>query len=81
MADLSIKSNPSAETVGTSPKVAWITIALLAIAVVIVLLDKLVLGDDIEDAVWQTAFALALPALLVGRAAPAALQRSKGPAA
>jgi hypothetical protein len=72
-----VQSNPTAETVGVAPKVAWITLALLALGVLIAVVDKLLLGDDIEDAVWQAILATSIPAFAVGRIAPAAVQRSK----
>jgi hypothetical protein len=72
-------SNPDVKTVGTAPKVTWITIAAIALGVLVALADKLFLGDDIEDAVWQTLLAFSIPAFLVGRGAPAALQEPKLP--
>lgn len=72
-----VSSDPTAETVGTAAKVVWITLAAIALGVLIALADKLLLGDDIEDAVWQTLIGFSPVGLLVGRLAPASLQRSK----
>jgi uncharacterized protein (UPF0548 family) len=72
-----VSSDPKAETVGTAAKVVWITLAAIALGVLVALADKLLLGDDIEDAVWQTLLAFSPVALLAGRLAPASVQRSK----
>ena len=74
-----IKSDPGAETVGVSPKPAWISIAALALGIVLAVLDKLVLGDDVPDAVWLTLIGVSPGALAVGYGAPAALQKPKLP--
>jgi hypothetical protein len=73
-----MNSDPNAETVGLAPKVAWIFLAVLGAAMLILLVDKLVVGDDVPDEVWLTLLATLVPLLGVGYAAPAALQRRRG---
>jgi hypothetical protein len=73
------KSNPAVVTEGTAPKVAWITLVAVALAVVVAVVDKVLLGDDIPDAVWLTLLGFSPVALGVGYQAPPALQRPKTP--
>jgi hypothetical protein len=73
------KSNPNVVTDGLAPKVAWITLAAIALAVLIAVVDKLLLDDDIPDAVWLTLLGFSPIALAAGGAAPPALQRAKNP--
>jgi hypothetical protein len=72
-----MKSNPNAVTEGLAPKVGWVTIALLVVALVTAVLDKVVLGDDVPDEIWLTLLSAAPGALAVGAMAPAALQKAK----
>jgi hypothetical protein len=76
-----VKSNPEVETVRIAPKVAWATVAILAIGVVLVIIH-FVFGDTDDDALLHAGIGLILGSIPVagaGFAAPAALQRPKVP--
>jgi hypothetical protein len=74
-----VKSNPNAETVGVSPKVAWPTVALFGIGAVLVVLH-FVLEDTSDDLLNIGLAAIGASGLVggLGGAAPAALQKAKG---
>jgi hypothetical protein len=71
-----VKSNPEVKTVGVSPKVAWPTVALAALGVVLCVLDLLGV-IDVDDELWIALLGAAGGVGALGGAAPAALQRAK----
>jgi hypothetical protein len=72
-----IKENPLAETDGIAPKVAWPTVALAALGVVVCILDQLGV-IDVEDELWLTLLGSAVGVGGLGYKAPPALQKTKG---
>lgn len=74
-----VKKNVDAETVGIKPAVAWSTLGLVALGVVLCVLDKTGV-IEIDDSVWLTLIGAGVGAGGLGAAAPAALQRTKEPA-
>jgi di/tricarboxylate transporter len=71
-----IKSDPTKRTDGVAPKVAWPTIALLALGAVLCVLDKTG-AIDIVDELWIGLLGSGAGVAGIGGAAPAALQRVK----
>jgi hypothetical protein len=71
-----VKSNPAAETVGVSPKVAWPAVALAALGVVLCVLD-LIGVIDVDDELWIALLGASGGTGLLGFVAPAALQSTK----
>lgn len=74
-----VKSNPNAETVGVDPKVAWPTVALIGLGVVLCVLDKLGV-IDVDDSLWIALLGGGAGVGGLGAVAPAGLQRIKEPA-
>lgn len=72
-----VKSNRSVETDGISPKVAWPTVALLALGVLLCILDGAG-AVNIDDSAWIALLGAAGGVGVLGGAAPPALQKSKG---
>jgi hypothetical protein len=71
-----VKSNPGAETVGLAPKVAYTTLVLLAVGVLLCVLDQTGV-IDVGDELWLGIIGSAIGALGIGTASPAAVQRAK----
>jgi hypothetical protein len=67
-----VRSDPGAETVGVSPKVAWPTVALVALGALLGVLD-------VDDELWIALLGAGGGTGLLGAAAPAALQRRAAP--
>jgi hypothetical protein len=73
-----VRSDPGAETVGVSPKVAWPTVALVALGALLGVLDKTGV-IDVDDELWIALLGAGGGTGLLGAAAPAALQRRAAP--
>lgn len=75
-----VKSNPTANTEGVAPKVAWPTVALFAVGAVLVVLH-LVLKDAGDTLLTIGLAAIGASGVTggVGFVAPAALQKAKRP--
>lgn len=73
-----VKSNQDAETIGVSPKVAWPTVALVGLGLVLCVLDLLGV-IDVEDELWIALLGAGGGTGLLGYSAPPALQRPKAP--
>jgi hypothetical protein len=73
-----VKSDPGAETVGVAPKVAWPTIALVALGAVLCVLDKTG-AIEVGDELWIALLGAGGGVGVLGGAAPAALQARKKP--
>jgi hypothetical protein len=71
-----VKSNPEAQTIGVSPKVAWPTVALAALGLVLCVLDLLGV-IDVDDELWIALLGAGGGVGALGFTAPAALQRAK----
>ena len=71
-----VKKDPNAKTVGLAPKVAYPTVALVALGVVLCILDQTGV-IDIDDTIWITLLAAGGGVAGVGAASPPALQMTK----
>lgn len=71
-----VKSNDAVRTEGVSPKVAWPTIALVAIGAALCVLDKIGV-IDVDDELWLALIGGGFGAGGIGFSAPPALQRPK----
>ena len=71
-----VKSNPDAETEGVAPKVAYPTVVIIAIGVIVCVLDQLGV-IDVDDGLWLAILGSGGVVAGVGGAAPAALQKAK----
>lgn len=71
-----VKSNPTAETEGIAPKVAWPAVTLAALGVVLCALDLLGV-IDVDDELWIALLGSAGGVGVLGFAAKPALQKSK----
>lgn len=72
-----VKSNKTANTDGISPKVAWPTVTLAALGVLLCILDGAGV-TNVDDSAWIALLGSALGTGVLGYSAPPALQRSKG---
>lgn len=75
-----VKSNKSAETVGVAPKVAWPTVALIAIGALLCILDGAGVVD-LNDGVWLALLGGGVGVFGIGFSSPPALQKTRDPAA
>jgi hypothetical protein len=71
-----VQKNEGAETVGISPKVAWPTVALVALGAVLAVLD-LTSIITVDDALWLALLGAGGGVAGIGYGAPAALQQQK----
>jgi hypothetical protein len=71
-----VKSNPNAETEGIAPKVAWPTVALIGLGIILAVLDGLGV-IDIQDEIWITMLGGGVGTGIIGNRAPASLQKAK----
>lgn len=71
-----VKANRGAETVGISPKVAWPTVALVALGAILAVLDLTGI-IAIEDTIWITLLGAAGGVGALGYGSPPALQQTK----
>lgn len=74
-----VKSDPTKETAGVAPKVAWPTVALVALGVALCVLDKTGV-IEVDDSLWIALLGAGGGVGVLGGLAPAALQRVKEPA-
>ena len=72
-----VKSNRSVETDGVSPKVAWPTVALAALGVLLCILDGAGVVN-VDDGTWLALLGSAVGTGVIGHRAPPAKQKSKG---
>lgn len=72
------KSDPTVVTEGVAPKVAYPSVALLAVGALLLVLDQTGV-IDVGDELWLGIIGSALGALGIGAASPPALQRPKAP--
>jgi hypothetical protein len=71
-----VKKNETAETDGIAPKVAWPTVALVALGAVLAVLDLTEI-ISIADTIWITLLGAAGGVGALGYGAPPALQKAK----
>lgn len=71
-----VKHGQGVETVGISPKVAYPTLALLALGVVLCILDQLGV-IDVEDEIWVTLLGAGGGVFGVGSQSPPPVLRPK----
>lgn len=71
-----VRSDPTKETTGIAPKVAWPTVALVGLGVVLCVLDKTGV-IDVDDVLWIALLGAGGGTGVLGGLAPAALQREK----
>jgi hypothetical protein len=71
-----ISKNKNAETVGVAAKVAYPSLALFAIGVLLCVGDQLGIVD-VDDEIWITLLGSGAGVFGVGGASPASLQRAK----
>jgi hypothetical protein len=74
--DLSVKKNEAVETVGIAPKVAWPTVALVALGALLAVLDLSGI-ISVNDELWIALLGAAGGVGAIGAAAPPALQKAK----
>lgn len=74
-----VKKDPTKETVGVAAKVAWPTVALVGLGVVLCVLDKTGVVE-VDDTLWIALLGAGGGTGVLGGLAPAALQQTKEPA-
>jgi hypothetical protein len=71
-----VKKDTTVKTEGVSPKVAWPTVSLIALGVVLCVLDKAG-AIDTPDELWLALIGSGLGTGAIGSSAPPALQTRK----